>query len=247
MALRRPARPVDRRERRRAGADGQARRADRRGRAAAAGRARGPVAIGRPRRGRSGGLHADLLHRRPGLRVQRLRGGAGGMGAWGLEHHRAQARDCAVHLACSVRRFHSSTLPGRNLTRKKPLISFIWLFLELIQMNRGKMPKTVQIGADVAEDLRDRVFDYAASLGISESALLHLLVRRELRLKRLDKLDLTTAVKKANPRFRVTAHKVSDELRARFHDHVRSMGIDPGVAIASIVGVELRERWLQTT
>lgn len=30
-----------------------------------------------------------------------------------------------ISIACSVRRFHSSSLPGRNLTRAMPLISFI--------------------------------------------------------------------------------------------------------------------------
>jgi hypothetical protein len=109
------------------------------------------------------------------------------------------------------------------------------------------MPKNVQIGADVTEDLRDRFAAYAGSLGISESALLHLLVRRELRLKQLGRLELCAAVKKASPRFRITAHNASDELRTQFHDHLRSMEIDLGVAIASIAEAELREKWLTTT
>ena len=109
------------------------------------------------------------------------------------------------------------------------------------------MPREVQIGADVTEDLRDQVANYAVSLGISESALLHLLLRRELRLKLLGQMRLSEPVKKANPRVRITAHRASVEFRAQFHNHVRSKGIDPGVAIASIAEAELREKWLKTT
>jgi hypothetical protein len=109
------------------------------------------------------------------------------------------------------------------------------------------MPKHVQIGADVTKDLRDRVAQYASSLGISESALLHLLVRRELRLNQIDKLQLSASVKNSAPRIRITAHRADPELRTQFLDHVRSHRIEPGVAIASIAEAEMREKWLKTT
>ena len=106
------------------------------------------------------------------------------------------------------------------------------------------MGKTVQIGADVQRMLRNRVRRYAEQLQIPESALITLLVSRELRLKRLKKLPLSTAVKRLVPRSRLTGRQSSPDLKKRFRAHVEKLQIDPAVAVATIAEQELREKWL---
>jgi hypothetical protein len=107
------------------------------------------------------------------------------------------------------------------------------------------MPKDIQIGADVARRLRDRVRRYAQKLQLPESALITLLVARELRLKRLRKLPPSTAVKRMTRRSRLTGRQSSPELRDRFRAHVGKLQIDLAVAVATLAEQELREKWLR--
>lgn len=101
-----------------------------------------------------------------------------------------------------------------------------------------------QLGADVTPELKAKTAAYAQRLGISESALLHLLVRRELRKRRLSELCKVAASAKCNPRIRLTAHRPSVELKDEFHSHIQSLGIDSATAIATLVGAEMEEEWL---
>jgi len=107
------------------------------------------------------------------------------------------------------------------------------------------MAKSIQIGADVEPRLRKRVRSYAERLQIPESALITLLVARELRLKRLRKLPHSSAVRRLPRRSRLTGRQNSPELKERFRKHVERLDIDPAVALATLAEEELREKWLR--
>jgi hypothetical protein len=109
---------------------------------------------------------------------------------------------------------------------------------------RKQTSKSVQIGADVEPALRDRILTYAESMHLSEGALITLLIARELRLKRLSKLTLSTAAKKTIPRSRLTGRQSTPSMRGEFEAHVLSLGIRRPVAIASLAEAELQEKWL---
>ena len=107
------------------------------------------------------------------------------------------------------------------------------------------MSKTIQIAADVKVKLRKRVQSYAEGLQIPESALITLLVARELRLRRLSKLSPSTAVKRLSPRSRLTGRQNTPALKQRFHKHLERLKIDPAVGLATLAEEELREKWLR--
>ena len=107
------------------------------------------------------------------------------------------------------------------------------------------MTKNIQIGADVSDDLRNRLLDYSRDLHLSESALINLLIARELKLRRLSKLPPYQAVKRTVSRTRLTGRQSKPNLKAEFEAHVNRLAIDRADAIVSLAEAELRERWLQ--
>jgi len=90
---------------------------------------------------------------------------------------------------------------------------------------------------------------YARRCGLtSQSELLKLLIKRELRLKRLSvEQSHGTAVRQPalSDRKKITAH-LSDELAAPFASHIRRLGISTSKAAAILVESELDERWLES-
>src|SRR4051794_19708893 len=106
------------------------------------------------------------------------------------------------------------------------------------------MAKDIQIGADVTDDLHDRVLSYAEELHLAESGLVNLLVARELRLKRLGRLQRFKAAKRSASRFRLTGRQNAPLLKQSFEAHVAALGIDRADALVSLAEAEIRERWL---
>lgn len=109
---------------------------------------------------------------------------------------------------------------------------------------RKQAAKSVQIGADVEPELRDQFVEYAESMHISESALVTLVIAREIRLKRLAALPLVAAAKKTSPRTRLTGRQSTPSMREEFEVHLRSLEISRPAAITTLARTELQERWL---
>ena len=122
------------------------------------------------------------------------------------------------------------------------------LYLTFCQPDRRetRMAKNIQIGADVSDDLRNRVLRYAEALHLSESGLVNLLIARELELKRLANLKLFRAAKRpaSGPRPRLTGRQNEPSLRINFEHHVKALGIDRADAVVTLAEAELHERWL---
>ena len=106
------------------------------------------------------------------------------------------------------------------------------------------MPKDVQIGADVEPWLRDGIRTYASGMHLSESAVITLLVARELRVKRLGSLPLSNSAKRTTPRCRLTARQDAPSLREELEAHVKALGVRRSMAVAMLAEAELHEQWL---
>jgi hypothetical protein len=87
--------------------------------------------------------------------------------------------------------------------------------------------------------------DYAQSLGLDGAALASLLLHRELRVDRLEKLRTDSRISEVGecPE-KITIHRVSDATKERFKKHAATHGLKPSPALALLCRAELREKWL---
>lgn len=104
-----------------------------------------------------------------------------------------------------------------------------------------------QLGADVTPELKKSFKAYSRSLGVSESAVLHLLLRRELRKSRLPDLEKVRPAKRGGSRFRLTARPRATDVEAAFLAHIQRLGLDPATAIATLAQAEVDEEWLASS
>jgi hypothetical protein len=118
---------------------------------------------------------------------------------------------------------------------------------DAISGESGEPPKSrfPQISAYVAPLERDAFERYAGRLGISMSALLNLLVRRELRLHRLPDLRDEHLRPKAPQARKVIAHLDDSSLNESFAMHASRSGLVVAAAAAILIRVELVESWLE--
>lgn len=103
-----------------------------------------------------------------------------------------------------------------------------------------------QVTGRLTSDERKQFAAYAESLGLDGGTVATLLMSRELRLRRLERL-------RADPRFRevvganrtITSHRFSASDKQRFHDHIRKVDVSASKAVGILCRAELVERWLE--
>ena len=106
-------------------------------------------------------------------------------------------------------------------------------------------PRFKQIAGYVAPREREAFESYAAGLGLTMSGLLNLLVRRELRLRRLSALCSKhfRALPVAECQ-KVIAHLDSPSLSEEFAGHAARYSLAVASASAILIRAELAESWL---
>lgn len=87
--------------------------------------------------------------------------------------------------------------------------------------------------------------DYSSSLCVTGSALVALLIARELRVKRLkDLVDQFRAGARVGIRKRISSPVLPNSLRDTFEDHAKTVGLSLDQAASILFRAELAERWL---
>jgi hypothetical protein len=93
---------------------------------------------------------------------------------------------------------------------------------------------------------RDAFEAYAHDHGLDVTALANLLIARELKAKRLEKLLLSSGPGEAlSVRAKIVAHTPSDATKAVFAIRAAQAGVKPSRAAAILFRTELEERWLE--
>lgn len=104
-----------------------------------------------------------------------------------------------------------------------------------------------QILGYVTSEDRDRFEAYALAHGINVTALANLLIARELRARRLTKLqDAFDATRPLASRSKIVAHTPDAATKAAFTARAHEAGMKPSRAAAVLFRAELKERWLET-
>jgi hypothetical protein len=103
----------------------------------------------------------------------------------------------------------------------------------------------VQIGGYLDPNEHASFKAYATCLQISDSALANLLIVRELRCKRLNRLKspFQQTIAAAN-RKRITAHISDPSFKFAVETHLTEVGLTPDQAMSILLRAELCERWL---
>ena len=104
----------------------------------------------------------------------------------------------------------------------------------------------LQFGCYLSPEEAQQLKDYAESMEISRPKLCILLIVRELRSSRLDRMPRSsaTALPKRKSK-RVTARAINSQVRDRFAKRAASLGLGTDEATAMIFRAELAERWLE--
>lgn len=102
-----------------------------------------------------------------------------------------------------------------------------------------------QITGYVTSGERSRFGEYAQSLGLDGAALASLLLHRELRVGRLEKLRSDPRISQtAECPEKITIHGVSETTKGKFREHAAAHGLKPSPALAILCRAELKESWL---
>lgn len=105
-----------------------------------------------------------------------------------------------------------------------------------------------QIGGWLDPDDQVAFQNYAASLHLSATSLAKLLIRRELKLHRLEQLKaLDDPGGSSVSRKRVTAHFKDSRTKQAFGGRADGAGLAPDVAASILFRAEIRERSLYAT
>lgn len=98
----------------------------------------------------------------------------------------------------------------------------------------------------------DKAFaDYAKSLEVTRTALLALIIQREMRVKGLPKRadvkpgSVYTSNGRETPR--LTVHINNRELKAAFTAHVKERKLTTNSAVVLLIRIELKEQWFFKT
>ena len=104
-----------------------------------------------------------------------------------------------------------------------------------------------QIGSNLRPSEYEQFNCYADDLQVSNTSLANLLIRRELRRKRLAKLREKHPAFRGLREHRITANQTNPPIKAAFEAHVREIGLGTDAAAGILFRAELRERWLDRT
>ena len=100
-----------------------------------------------------------------------------------------------------------------------------------------------QIGSNLRPEEYDNFKAYAASFQLTHSAVANLLILRELRRRRLDRLRKKHKEFRGLPEHRITGN-VNANIKAAFDAHVAEIGLGSDAAAGIVFRAELGERWL---
>ena len=104
-----------------------------------------------------------------------------------------------------------------------------------------------QILGYVTPDDRDRFEAYAVAYGLHVTALANLLIARELRTRRLTKLQQAFDAPRPLPsRSKIVAHTPDVATKKAFTAWAHAVGMKPSRAAAILFRAELEEQWLAT-
>lgn len=84
---------------------------------------------------------------------------------------------------------------------------------------------------------------YAESVGLDVSALANLLIRREMRLGRLNQMPVPPVEERS---VKITAHLKGEQIKTSFTVHAKRHGLRAGPAATRLYRAELEEHWLAT-
>ncbi len=101
-----------------------------------------------------------------------------------------------------------------------------------------------QLNISVTRTDRERFDSYAAEFGLDRSGLANLLLYRELRVGRLEKLDRGLVQRPGSRSVRITAHLPDGRLEV-FDERAERAGLKRSAAGALVLLSELQQRWLE--
>lgn len=101
----------------------------------------------------------------------------------------------------------------------------------------------VQIGSNLRPREYDDFCGYADSLQLTYSGVASLLILRELRRRRLERLRIRHKEFRGAYEHRITGN-VEPDVKAAFVSHVSKLGLGLDAAAGIVFRAELRERWL---
>ena len=113
----------------------------------------------------------------------------------------------------------------------------------LISCGGERSLRTQHITARLSDSVKARFDSYAAKCGISASALACLLIRREMYRNRLRR-KISVTVPPAQSRSPTLSAHVSAVMASEFQEYCDSIGRVYGPALAALIELELKERWL---
>lgn len=103
----------------------------------------------------------------------------------------------------------------------------------------------VQIGGYLTSEEHADFKRYAAQFQLKDSGLANLLIARELRCDRLERLKALFPPVRLMDRSRVTAHQSDPEVKTIFEAHAHRASVSCDFAASLIFRAELAERWLE--
>lgn len=86
---------------------------------------------------------------------------------------------------------------------------------------------------------------YAGSMNLNSSAVANLLVVRELRLRRLSRLEDYQRNYRRSECSKIVAHQSNDSTKRAFTAHAEGCGLKPTAAAERLFRAELEEHWLK--
>jgi hypothetical protein len=101
-----------------------------------------------------------------------------------------------------------------------------------------------QIGSNLRPEEYCDFKAYAGRFQISQSAVANLLIIKELRRARLERLRLRHKEYRGLPEHRITANQRDPTIKAAFESHVARLGLGSDAAAGILFRAELRELWL---
>jgi hypothetical protein len=103
----------------------------------------------------------------------------------------------------------------------------------------------VQIGGYLTSEEHAEFRRYAARFQLKDSSLANLLIARELRCNRLERLREVFSPTPLKARSRVTAHQSDHGVKAAFEACAIRAGVSTDLAAALVFRAELAEQWLE--